>query len=88
MKYIVEFENSHGKLRTIGQANSIDECWDIISEFLKERKFKSYYNRRWIAEGKMMFDVGSYTEFFHVSKSDGTDITWKDIIPEEEEYGL
>lgn len=74
-KYIVEFRNGIKQYRVIGKANNFDEFYEIISKFMEERHFKSYYQRYWIEDGKMKCDVGSYTEFFYVSRSDGSDMT-------------
>lgn len=74
-KYIVEFENSSNQFRVIGRANNFDEFFKIISNFMEERHFKSYYQRYWVEGGKLKVDVGSHTEFFYVSRSDGNDMT-------------
>lgn len=84
MKYLVEFKNSAGGLRPIGQAETIEKCWDIIFKFLEERNYKSYYQRTHISDGILCIDVGKHDEFFYLSKTDKTDMTWEDIHPDEE----
>jgi hypothetical protein len=63
---ILNFQNSQGIERKIGQPNNQDEVMTIINQFLDERKFKSYYTRAILSEdGKSItYDVGSHTEFF------------------------
>ena len=78
-KYMIEFENIYGNKRMIGEANIINECWNIIFKFLEERHFKSYYQRCHIYRGVMGIDVGSHTEFFYVRRQDGVDINWDEI---------
>lgn len=62
---ILCFQNSNGDKRKIGNPNSIDEVSDIISDFLKNHNYKSYYTRTWKNEnGEICYDVGSHSEFF------------------------
>ena len=35
-----------------------------INKFLDDHNFKSYYTRVWEENGRLVFDVGSHTEFF------------------------
>ena len=35
-----------------------------INKFLDAHNFKSYYTRVWEENGRLIFDVGSHTEFF------------------------
>ena len=36
-----------------------------MQQFMKERNYKSYYTRTWVNSNiEMVFDVGSWTEFF------------------------
>ena len=42
-----------------------------IHEFLDEHNFKSYYTRTWQDENEdYVYDVGSHTEFFILSKNE------------------
>lgn len=84
MNYIVEFQNLNNEFRIIGQTDSIEKCWDIIFKFLEERNYKSYYQRTHISDGILCIDVGKHDEFFYISKTDKTDMTWEDIHPDEE----
>jgi len=61
------FKNSQGKERLIGSniANE-SEAMKIIKDFCDERSFPIYYYRSWIRDNVRIFDVGSYTEFFHL----------------------
>ena len=60
----VYFQNSEGKMRVIGEAETEDQVYDIIQAFLDDHDYKSYYMRVWYDEGKTWIDVGSWTEFF------------------------
>lgn len=57
---------SKGKERVIAEPSDIDEVFKEINKFLEEHNFKSYYTRMWEENGRLKFDVGSYTEFFYV----------------------
>lgn len=62
---ILYFENSNGYRRKIGNPSSIDEASLIISDFLKNHNYKSYYTRMWTNDNdEVYYDVGSHSEFF------------------------
>jgi hypothetical protein len=61
---ILKFKNSEGIEREIGQPNNENEVMDIINQFLDERNYKSYYTIVNKEDGKLIYDVGSHTEFF------------------------
>lgn len=63
------FENSFGKRRRISQVYYMQEVNNIISDFLEDHNYKSYYTRMWYEEDKkeLWFDVGSHSEFFVVT---------------------
>jgi hypothetical protein len=67
-KMKVYFENSQGKIREIGEADSKEKAFEIIKDFLFEHNFTSYYTRYWEKSDYLKIDVGSHTEFFYVSK--------------------
>ena len=58
------FLASNGEKRLLAENVSYDEAWLVMSTFMKQHNFKSYYTRRWGVKDGMMFDVGSHTEFF------------------------
>lgn len=63
----VFFENSAGKSRLIGTAETKGNAFKVIRDFLKDHNFISYYTRTWEpCEKHTIVDVGSYTEFFHI----------------------
>lgn len=45
----------------------LDEAFLLIHAFCAERNFKIYYTRTWNHNGVTIFDVGSHTEFFHLT---------------------
>lgn len=65
--YKVMFENCLGKKRTLAVVNTMELANKTICDFLKEKDFKSYYQRRWKIDDKTIkVDVGSHTEFFEI----------------------
>ena len=58
------FQNSIQQERLIAEPNNKEEVINVINEFLDDHNFKSYYTRVWEEEGRLVFDVGSYSEFF------------------------
>lgn len=60
----VRFINNQRQAREIGQAETLDQVYEIIKKFLDDHNYVSYYTRRWTVDGVMWFDVGSHTEFF------------------------
>ena len=68
------FENSQGVRRLIGEPVSIKAASEIIHAFCEERNFHIYYVRNWVDEGELVYDVGSWSEFFYLA-SDGAPLT-------------
>lgn len=68
----VEFENSQGKRRVIGEAKNKQDAWKIIKNFLDDHNYKSYYQRVSLNpyERYVWMDVGSWSESFYL-----TDVT-------------
>lgn len=74
LAYDVWFENSRDQVRVVasieadpdrsfGQLRSMAN--QEIDWFLDRHNYKSYYTRNWVEDGvRMMYDVGSHTEFF------------------------
>lgn len=60
----VRFINSQRQAREIGQAETLDQVYEIIKKFLDDHNYVSYYTRIWTVDGVTWFDVGSHTEFF------------------------
>lgn len=50
----VLFENSNGKTRTVGEAITQKEVFEIINQFLNEHNYKSYYMRTWKTDDKTL----------------------------------
>ena len=78
-KYIVEFGQKLDKSRVIGEADTVKECHQIIMKFLEDRNYKSYYQRMWVENKKVIIDVGSWSEFFWISHSDGSSMEFEEI---------
>lgn len=65
----VVFKNSKGQKRIIGTAETNDEAFKVINDFLDDHNYKSYYTRTWKKDDKTtVIDVGSYTEFFYIQE--------------------
>ena len=65
----VMFENSKGQKRIIGTAETNDEAFKVINDFLTDHNYKSYYTRTWKKDDKTtVIDVGSHTEFFYIQE--------------------
>ena len=58
------FQNSRGVERLIAEPSNREEVVKEINKFLYVHNYKSYYTRVWKEDGRLVFDVGSYTEFF------------------------
>lgn len=58
------FQNSRGEEKVIAEPSTKEEVVDAINKFLDDHNFKSYYTRVWEEEGRLKFDVGSWSEFF------------------------
>lgn len=72
--YKLLFYNRYGNAREIAtfEYGMTDKevrkaAFDEITKFCNERNFTIYYTRMWNAQGDTIIDVGSHTEFFHVS---------------------
>ena len=78
-KYIVEFGYKLDENRVIGEAETVKECHQIIMKFLDDHNYKSYYQRMWVEDKKVIIDVGSWSEFFWISHSDGSSMEFEEI---------
>ena len=63
----VMFENSKSQKRIIGTAETNDEAFKVINDFLTDHNYKAYYQRTWKKDDKTtLVDVGSHTECFYI----------------------
>ena len=72
------FENSQGKERVIAEVDNIAEAFEEIHKFCAEHNYTVYYTRHWVEDCpvedgsnevvayRITFDVGSWSEFFHI----------------------
>ena len=58
------FQNSRGVERLIAEPSNREEVVKEINKFLDDHNYKSYYTRVWEDNDRLVFDVGSHTEFF------------------------
>lgn len=71
------FDGYFGR-REIGQPQCNRDVYAIITKFLEDRKYQSYYTRTWVNPNnpkEKWFDVGSHGEFFVCVKEDGWENT-------------
>ena len=59
------FQNSQGQERVIMEVNNFNDVFTGIRNFLDDHNYKSYYVRSWEENGRIKYDVGSWTEFFY-----------------------
>lgn len=62
------FQNKFDEEIIIAYPNNIDEAFLKIKKFLNEHHFKSYYTRIWKENNRLIFDVGSHSEFFFLEE--------------------
>ena len=60
------FQNSKHEERIIAEPINREEAIEEINKFLSDHNFKSYYTRVWEENGRLKFDVGSWSEFFYL----------------------
>ena len=58
------FQNSRGEERVIAEPSNREEVNKEINKFLDDHNFKNYYTRVWEDNGRLVFDVGSWSEVF------------------------
>ena len=73
--YPVFFQNNKGNEHVIAEVQNMEEAFAAIREFCKSRSFDFHYIRFWLEPYKnnecpnaykMVFDVGSWSEFFNI----------------------
>lgn len=72
-----------GERRLIREVETGREASREITQFLKDHHFTSYYTRIWRDESnedELVFDVGSYTEFFILKKEEKWPENWLEIL--------
>ena len=70
---ILKFVNTYDSSRTrvIAKVKTEQEAFKAIHKFLEEHNYKSYYTRIWYEDNIKKYDVGSYSEFFHLELEEG-----------------
>ena len=58
------FERSNGERVLLGSNISEQEAMKIMTKFLEDHNFKSYYTRIWRVDNEVYYDVGSHSERF------------------------
>ena len=60
------FQNSRGVERLIAEPFNREEVVKEINKFLDDHNYKSYYTQVCEDNGRLMIDVGSWSEFFYL----------------------
>ena len=60
------FQNSRGVERLIAEPSNREEVVKEINKFLDDHNYKSYYMQVCEDNGRLMIDVGSWSEFFYL----------------------
>lgn len=66
----VFFKRHNNSTVKIGQCCNYDDAWEVIAQFLREKRYSYYYIRTWMHDDEKWYDVGSHTEFFVVTPKD------------------
>ena len=73
--YPVFFQDNYGKEHVIAETQNMEEVFAAIRDFCSDREYKVCYTRFWLEPYstdecpnayKMVFDVGSWSEFFNI----------------------
>ena len=64
------FQNSQGQERVLMEVNNFNDVFTGIRNFLDEHNYKNYYIRSWKENGRIKYDVGSWSEFFYTDLKD------------------
>ena len=67
------FQNSQGREREIAKVSNFNDVFTGISNFLEDHNYKSYYIRSWKEDGRIKYDVGSWSEFFYTDLKEEND---------------
>ena len=87
------FKRSNHHYLLIKENVKEEEAFKLVSDFLKRHNYTSYYMRTWGQDGKTIFDVGSWSEFFVLAaadkipadKIDGTEKDFVDKVVDKDE---
>ena len=58
------FERWNGERILLAENVDRDTAFTVMSKFLDDHNYKSYYTRTWERNNEAWMDVGSHTEFF------------------------
>ena len=79
IKYNFYFQASNKERRPLAQCDNLSDCICVMQQFMDNHNYNSYYTRTWVNSSiEMVFDVGSWTEFF----------IWTEPIKEERTKSL
>lgn len=68
------FMNSQNVERELAIVPNIDEAERVIRKFLEDHNFKFYYFKVSLFPNKMVYDVGSWSEFFILYNKDDVEL--------------
>ena len=73
--YPVFFQDNYNKEHVVAEVQNMEEAFSAIREFCNKRGYDIHYTRFWLEPYennecpnayKMVFDVGSWSEFFNI----------------------
>ena len=70
LKQNLYFQRPNGNYLLIQEQVTEDEVMNVISNFLNRHNYISHYTRYWRENGKTIYDVGSWSEFFVLAAAD------------------
>lgn len=65
------FERSNGERILLAGNVNREAAFTVMSQFLDDHNYKSYYTRTWEENNELWMDVGSHTEFFILIYKEG-----------------
>ena len=58
------FRRSNGDRMLLAENIDRNSAFKVMSKFLADHNYKSYYTRTWEKDNELWMDVGSHTQFF------------------------
>lgn len=58
------FKRSNGGRILLAENVDREDAFKVMSKFLDDHNYKSYYTRTWEEGNELWFDCGSWSEFF------------------------
>lgn len=66
--FVVQFKNYKSRIRNIGKAETQEQAFKIIQEYLQVRNYNPPYMRVWKRNNVIEIDVGGWYEMFYIKE--------------------